>query len=142
LAKCPLDIRQPGRCVGDGSLPDIYFERWASLLEIPIEDEDGETWWLFPKSWEQEARAWVAGKRDPWNSGWIVYADSRAFVWTCAIVEGGGGKLQEVFPTPLPDSLPTAQASAFGHWIKLLNVDYPKSTPTETYKGITKFEQQ
>ncbi len=137
LAKCPLDMREPNRLVGDGNLQNIYFERWASLLEIPIEDEAGEIWGLFPDSWKQEAHTWVTGVRPPWDSGWIVYADNRTFVWTCAIVEGGGNKLQEAFPTPSSSSL---EACSFGHWIKLLNVDRPGPFPVATHES-TQFER-
>ncbi len=137
LAKCPLHMREPNRLVGDGNPQEIYFERWASLLEIPVEDKDGNIWELFPDSWKQEARDWVSGIRSPWNSGWIAYADNRTFVWTCAIVEGGGNKLQEVFSTPCSSSL---KACSFGHWIKLLNVDAPGSHPVDTHRN-TQFEQ-
>lgn len=137
LAQCPIDIREPSRSIGDGNLHEIYFERWASLLEIPVEDKDGNIWKLFPDGWEQEARAWVSGVRPPWNSGWVAYTDNRTFVWTCAIVESGGNKLQEVF-SPLCSS--SLEARSFGHWIKLLNADAPGSHPAATHHS-TQFEQ-
>ena len=55
-------------------------------------------------------------------------------MWTCAIVEGGGTALAEAFPTP------RFEASAFGHWIKLLNVDEPGETPDKTHES-TEFER-
>lgn len=143
LEAWPLDIRRPDRVVGDAAgnddFPKIYFERWASLCGIPVEDKQGKTWQLFPKEWTQRAENWVSHKRstsesDLWDSGWIVYTDNRAFVWTCAIVEGGGHKLQETFSPPAFDTQLELEASAFGHWIKLLNVDLPGNSPSDTHK--------
>lgn len=56
-------MRQPNRHVRDGTLLEIYFERWASLLDIPIEDEQGKTWRLFPELWAHQARDWVSHKQ-------------------------------------------------------------------------------
>lgn len=141
LAECPLYLHHPSRVVRDGDPSALYFfDRWASLLELPIEDEKGDTWRLFPKAWGQKARAWVRGDRDVWDSGWIVYTDPRAFVWTCAIVKHGGKKLAERFCPPAFDAQPRLEASAFGHWIKLLNVDSPGTSPADTHRS-TGFER-
>lgn len=123
-------------------MSEIYFKRWASLLEIPIEEKPGKLLQLFPKSWKDEAEKWIAGDRKPWHSGWVVYADNRTFVWTCAIIEKGGKKLQELFGDQNVENRPHLKAGSFGHWVKLLNVDHPESTPAETHKSITNFEKQ
>ena len=134
LARHPSNIQGPSRLVRDAELSEIYFGRWASLLTFPIEDSAGKRWRLFPEAWERQAQSWVESEQQLWDSGWIVYTDSRAFVWTCAIVEQGGKALAEAFHTP------TCEASAFGHWIKLLNVDEPGQTPDMTHKS-TAFER-
>lgn len=66
---------------------------------------------------------------------WMVYADDRTFVWTCAILPDGGKPLQPL----APDS--EFRACNFGHWIKLLNVDRPAMTPLSTHRH-TKFESE
>jgi hypothetical protein len=94
LANCPVDMHVPnGRTFSDSNTMEIYFERWASLLEVPIQDENGRVWRLFPESWGKQAHDWVSGNRNAWESGWIVYADNRAFVWTCAIAQNGWKEL-------------------------------------------------
>lgn len=142
LSRCPIDICQPERTISDGDPSEIYFKRWASLLEIPVEDEAGKMWQLFPESWKDEAEKWIAGDRKPWHSGWIVYADNRTFVWTCAIVEQGGKRLQELFDSWDLGNQSRLKASSFGHWVKLLNVDRPESKPAETHRGVAEFERQ
>jgi hypothetical protein len=134
LAHYPSSIQKPDRLVRDGELSEIYFGRWASLLTFPIEDNDGKCWRLFPEAWAQQARGWIGSEQHLWDSGWIAYADPRTFVWTCAIVEQGGKALAEVFQ---PHRF---EASAFGHWIKLLNVDEPGRTPGITHES-TEFER-
>jgi hypothetical protein len=89
-------------------------------------DEKGHGWRLFPEPWGKEARDWVAGEAKAskgGNRGWLVYADNRTFVWTCALLEKGGETLREIFNKG-ELSERELRASAFGHWIKLLNVDY------------------
>ena len=113
---------------------EIYFERWTSWLTFPIEDGNGQRWQLFPEARQEQARAWVDSAQSLTDSGWIVYSDPRTFVWTCAIVDRGGAALAEAFSTP------RFEASAFGHWIKLLNVDEPGETPDKTHES-TEFER-
>jgi hypothetical protein len=137
LANCPVDMRVPnGRVFSDSNTMEIYFERWASLLEIPIQDENGRVWRLFPESWSKQAHDWVSGNRNAWESGWIVYADNRSFVWTCAIAQNGWKELEGRFFPNFETS-----GSSFGHWIKLLNVDSPKETPEKTHHS-TQFERE
>ena len=135
LADFPVDLRTQNTTIRDSPVSEAYFERWTALLDIPVEDGQGRRWRLFPQAWAQQAQQWAEGERDAWQSGWIVNADHRTFVWTCAIVEGGGGALQEHF-SEQPWS--PIKASEFGHWIKLLNVD----TAQENSHDSTSFEQR
>lgn len=119
-------------------LDDIYFERWASLLEIPvkIENEVGavEYWDLFPDRWGTNAREYVRSN-DSNSETWAIYADNRTFVWTCAVIDGGGKALRDRF------ALPQRPAWDFGHWVKLLNVDRPGDN-CETSHLCTDFEKK
>ena len=54
-------------------------------------------------------------------TNWDIYADSRTFVWTCAVIKDGGQALQKRFE---PGSKEKLEAHRYGHWIELLNVDY------------------
>ena len=68
-----------------------YFDRWASLLRHPV--KIGESHFsLFPSV--QDGTAWLAEARNWQESstgkpGWIPYADNRAFVWSCALLQNG-----------------------------------------------------
>ena len=139
LQHWPLSVQDPQQTVGGSSVPAIYFDRWASFLDLPIRDERGHGWRLFPEAWGKEARDWVAGEAKAskgGNRGWIVYADNRTFVWTCALLEKGGETLREIFNEG------ELRASVFGHWIKLLNVDYwAGSQPREIHQS-TEFERR
>lgn len=100
---------------------DPYFDRWAWLLSLPC-DIEGTRWRLVspearaqPSSDGQararagdhdQARQWAA--KGHGKSGWVVYSDARAYVWTCAVLARGGGHLAEERA-----------------WTALLNVDPP-----------------
>jgi hypothetical protein len=117
------------RFLGTGDL----FRALGLFLDLPIRDERGHCWWLFPESWGKEARDWIGGEAEASkdeNRGWIVYADNRAFVWTCALLEKSGETLRETFNEG------ELRASNFGHWIKLLNMDRPGSQPQETHRSM------
>jgi hypothetical protein len=137
LASCPVDMLHPVMRIGWESSSAIYTERWASLLRPPIEDKDGTLWRLMPAKWDRDAQTWMATPEHIWESGWIVYTDHRAFVWTCAILKGGGRTLADYFKV----SNVSLEADAFGHWIKLLNVDPPEETPEKTHEMVTTFER-
>lgn len=108
------DMPVPGedqRKIAD--LDDPYFDRWQAPLLHPVRI-DGKDYTLFPKSssrkkskrsWDEEAVSWVTspvGNR----RGWVVHADNRAWVWTCAQTKE---KVERVD----------------ARWIRLLNVDPP-----------------
>lgn len=70
LADCPITLHQPNGVVGNKSPSPLYFfERWASLLQIPMQDDKGKTWRLFPETWTHEALQWVwtPEKRKKWR---------------------------------------------------------------------------
>ncbi len=113
---------------------ELYFERWASLLDIPVRDEQGKHWQLFPQQWMQNARKFVSGEEGT-SPGWAIYSDNRTFVWTCAIMQNGGNELRTLF------NKAKGKASDFGHWIKLLNVDQPGKNIIDSNK-YTQFEKK
>ncbi len=57
---------------------------------------------------------------------WDIYADNRAFVWTCAVTKKGAKDLENRFRFQLDFAEGKCKAQNFGHWIKLLNVDKPR----------------
>jgi len=111
---------------------ELYLKRWADLLDKPINItiKDGRTDCrkLIPYNWMCSAKKYVSGE-DVTSPGWAIYSDNRTFVWTCAIIEGGGNALRENF------DMPRARAWDFGHWIKLLNVDKPGKNINETHQS-------
>jgi hypothetical protein len=64
---------------------------------------------------------------DDFGKDWDIYADNRAFVWTCAVLEKGATELENRFRFQLDFAENKWQAENYGHWIKLLNVDKPRS---------------
>ncbi len=136
LGNCPIDLCPRVRQVRDADLHEIYFERWASLLKWPIKC-NGKHWALFPQAWHQQAKHWIRGDGKPQDNGWITYADSRTFVWTCAILEHGGSTLK----AHLPHACDKLKLWQYGHWIKLLNADSPGKDTAETHQS-TCFERE
>ncbi len=142
LWRCPFqgyaDIQRDGylyKCLVPGAdcSGDVFFDRWAPLLHCPVQTGSGQSW-LFPgasngSSWSAEARKWaLEGARQP---GWVAYADTRTFVWTCMLLQNGVDSLREGAPL-------TARSDARGPWLKLLNVDSPGSD----IFSLTEFEKQ
>lgn len=115
---------------------DCYFSRWEDLLQIPVQMKPNEWVSLVPKCWQEEARSFVLGNTADVDKsrGWAVYADNRSFVWTCALLSGGGNQLRKAV------SSPGEPASELGHWIKLLNVDTPRGSRDEVHH-TTEFER-
>lgn len=81
---------------------DSYLDRWSKLLVLPCAI-DNATYRLVSVDLVEEAGKWVDSGEEP--SGWIVYSDHRAFVWTCAVAREG------------------AAGGAKASWARLLNVD-------------------
>lgn len=126
-------------------LLSLYLDRWLRLLELPlISPDNGTRLRLFPEAWATRARKWwlselTAGRdedADPPAEHCLVYADNRAFTWTCALVEAGVSAL----PTPSVAAGLLA-AEDRGYWVKLLNVDAPEGSPEATNR-VTAFERE
>ncbi len=128
LGGCPVNFLDPSDRIEGAAPPHAYFRRWAALLDLPVRD-NGQSWRLFPREWAKRASRWVDNDRDreatePHPAGWIAYADTRTFVWTCAVAKDGGNALRYRYGRPQPD----ASASSLPPWIQLLNVDAPRVT--------------
>ncbi len=143
LQEWPVDLLSPTQKIGatapsfqDGQT-NAYSERWLRLLEVPV--HHGTAFRLFPESWGRQARHWLTESNivDLRGAGCLVYADNRAFTWTCAIVKEGGRGLSNRFG----DGQKITEAEEFGHWVRLLNVDWPGDTPVQTHQDISQFEK-
>lgn len=97
---------------------DSYLTRWTKLLEQPV--------WLGDK--------YIRLIPDLNGNDWRIHVDSRAYVWTAAVLDNGGNSLRDFF------NMPGAPACRFGHWIKLLNVDKPGKSELSTH-GSSQFER-
>lgn len=151
LADLPVDPEDPEKrlrgCVDGDANSHCYQGRWATLLAFTLRDETGERWHLFPKAarpagepegacaeedprgdWQASALAWLAEGELGNGGGWSIYADTRAFVSTAAMVHGGLHALDR------QRAGAAISAARCGHWIRLLNVDNPAST----YRGSRK----
>ncbi|MFA5924201.1 MAG: hypothetical protein WC856_23390 [Methylococcaceae bacterium] len=131
-----------------------YFERWANMLEIPIQSKN-HYYRLFPQNpaeeatqnWAKAAREWMYNNFTDKNAEhWQIYADNRCYVWTVAFLEKGGETLKSEYES----GKTTLEAKDYGHWIKLLNVDNPPNDwatkkykgPKETHKSVNSFERE
>ncbi len=115
---------------------DAYLDRWTQLLDFPVE-EPGKSGQLFRLHWKKDQKKECSpielGIDDSWP-----YADHRSYVWSAAILDKGGGSLQRAFCTS------NWHAHAYGHWIKLLNVDSPDESlaSSKTHNAVRDFERQ
>lgn len=130
LAELPLEIGQGSSKVGNAWPFDPYLDRWLSLLKLPIQLDNTTYRRLFSDDWHKASETALKNPGKSTGPSWLAYADSRAFVWTCAIVEGG---LES-----LPAMWGVDGAAGRGHWVKLLNVDPPGTEPKKT----TPFERE
>ena len=119
----PVDFLDPdGRKIKD--LKDNereagYAEKWRKVLHLPgfnLTGEDGSLWNIVPK-----------------DADWEVYADNRAFVWTCAIRTSGQQTLEGA---NIAEGLTRDPYRNAGVWLRLLNVDEPGGG-----EAITAFER-
>jgi hypothetical protein len=104
-----------------------YLDRWASLLDVPVQGAyPADRWRLMPSSWLAAARRWCRDDRGTLREdGWMAgYSDPRAFVWTAVITDRGGDDLRAAA------GLRDAPASRLPAWIHLLNVDASDSAAT------------
>ena len=114
----------------------IYRNRWLSLLKIPLLLGDD----LFSLHTDQALL--VDGEKNDYqahlacdNKRCLLYAENRAFVWTCAILEAGASSLAKRYGGNV------VEPWTFGHWLRLLNVDPPQNTPARTHSAISEFER-
>ncbi len=114
-----------------------YFVRWLNLLKIPIK-HDGKYYTLIPGTAMDAAKQWIYRSKINKESC-LVHVDNRCYVWTAAIIKEGGCALNKAFNNPLSRKL---HAHHYGHWIKLLNIDAPVSTPEETHNDISDFAKE
>lgn len=103
---------------------------------------DRQWWSLVPPTWVEAARRWVGGPADaslkstrdygapdtasPSRSpspthGWLLYADNRAYVWTCAVLQGDSELLPRV--RDLGGDMERPVGVDLGHWLRLVNMD-------------------
>lgn len=124
-----IPIARTENIFASGGKLDSIFGLWEHLLSFPITTENSdEHHHLHPYFFDKKNN----------EKGWDIHADTRAFVWTCAIIPEGGNALKKEFD----DCSPTLKAHEFGHWIKLLNVDEPKGDQKETHSSVTEFERE
>jgi hypothetical protein len=117
-----------------------YFDYWHYLLQQPIiiKVENGVELRQIIVSSDKNSIQRLRPKKDKQN--WDIYADARAFVWTCVVLPNGAVNLSSNFGKFLPDE-EKWQAHNYGHWIKLLNVDKPGDTPQATHQETSSFEK-
>lgn len=110
---------------------ELYLRRWQRLLTIPFSHTAGgkqQFYQFFPDQWCQDAEQWFldelgTSSTNHKETGWIIFNDNRTFVWSNAVLAGGADILQKLNP----DNNVVTEPEAFGHWVKLLNVDHPSS---------------
>lgn len=127
---------------------DLIFERWNWLVQRPlhaVSSRSAQAWFqLQPLKEEQTATQWAKhrpsfSQEDP---GWLLHADNRSFVWTCAIADSPA-LLDRIQSHERPATDDPWEGS--GLWIKLLNVDLPPSNSGSKRLSIgacTPFERQ
>lgn len=103
---------------------DPYLDRWATLLaDIPLfRAAEASAYRIVPSDWDTKAKAWT--NNGAGDGGWIASTDERAFVWTCAMTEGGSGALAK-----------PASGTISGDWVRLLNVDTPSSAQATPFEA-------
>ena len=113
-------------------LKRIYTDRWSHLLAFPVEI-DGHFWQLVSSSFHERP-----GTGPNWTpeDEVLIYADQRTYVWSAAIMNDGAKSIS--------GNLRTCEwrAHEFGHWVKFLNVDSPRTfCPTHTHHDAMAFER-
>lgn len=114
----------------------LYKNRWLSLLKLPLHKDEKPYSLVTNQSLEFEKRNDHSCHLSCEKNKCLMYADNRAFVWTCAMLEKGANSLQEKYKQKV------SEPWKFGHWLRLLNVDPPLDTPDITHAEIKEFEKE
>lgn len=143
MAEFPYDFssnEKLGECDEQDRL--FYKNRWLSLLGLPLYNK-GKLYSLVPESsFNNEKNTCVSEHLSCNADKCLIYADNRAFVWTCALLDGGTFSITEEFGNHTDDKKDSLREPwAFGHWLRLLNVDQPEDSPQETHDKFTEFQK-
>ncbi len=127
-----------------------YLNRWMWMLDCPVrlpstrrlaapDSPEWEWWSLFPQDWRANARQWALSKyaanagadadgeeKSPAH-GWLLYADHRAYVWSCAVLQEAAPLLERV--KTLGRDVAGSVGTDLGHWLRLVNMDPPGPSP-------------
>jgi hypothetical protein len=123
----------------DCNAQESYFVRWLNFLTIPVRHND-DYYTLIPDACIDAAENWIGSSKLSKESC-LVHVDNRCYVWTAALINGGGCALNQAFNNP-PKPNAELQPHHYGHWLKLLNIDAPNDMPKNTHKSISAFEQE
>ena len=140
LASLPVNLVVGGIKIDDATEDDdIYFARWSPFLLLPVRPEkNGDYYRIIPVTWHENALERIRGGYEKSRPDWLVHADNRAFVWTCALLQEnysdktcyGADVLNREFGRPFDQM----KAADFGYWTKLLNVDAPDDNSSRAFE--------
>ena len=124
ISKFNISPKESDAAHSDGSIAgesNIYLDHWLTLLKYPLEI-DGQMFKVIPDEWlENDSHCSYGDNLNCNNEKCLIYADNRAFVWTCATVKDKDGA--ELLQREFPKKEGLAAPYNYGHWVKLLNVD-------------------
>lgn len=139
MADFPADYRDGAKissCKREDT-SSLYLNRWLSLLELPLKKENGYFFSIVPEEFiEKEKKRDCETHLECNNERCLSYADNRTFIWTCAILENGAGKLARRFAEDV------SKPWNFGHWLRLLNVDSPEESSYKTHSTMSDFQRE
>jgi len=150
LADLPVDFGKPGTRIADKLVrdnplypggevpPGLVFDRWAWLLDCPVAI-GGRKYSFVPAEQREQAHAWSRheqGSKTGSDPGWLLHADNRTFVWTCAL----STDQQVTEMSKLADGCEADLPAGLGAWVKLLNVD-GTGGPSASLDAATEFDR-
>ncbi len=131
---------------------NIYFDWWQSLLRQPVQfevvgknSEKNLVYFnLFPSQWADNTKARIDGKNiksaseEQERQDWLLHADNRTFVWTCALIgKRYPGKTvygADVLKIEFRKACNNLEAKDYGYWTRLLNVDPPDGNGSRLFE--------